>query len=1435
VSTRKEILSPLAEAEENYLLSRDSEAIRIASDVDDAKAGEFLEKINILNNMTLGDPAKKDVIDALRKKYPRDDRVEYVHREYMSALQRAKARKAKVGEKLDRVRKLIAAAQENSRDEITELLTKAVELGGVDKKVRGLVADVGYKYLNCGEEFTAGAFLEDMKVLFEKFSAETGGKIEKLTEKVARAIAKKDEEARKEHARKVFDRTTDCLNHPAPSQRKLNAVLNDLLRVYTSGTYIERSRSLYLEILERALLIREYGLVTRFSLYARGKIDRNTDDILSGLYNRARSGQVISRLERHFNILDCQVRAEALSVQSRQSGKSRDDNNGLRYDVDSYEILPEGSLKVETVSQMVDVTDDKKEKYTPEVLDAFRRNETYLLTAKDQEDRKIEIFMIVGKREKGHVFLKVNFAEEKNALRDVRELRQPVLIKVSDPSLLRRRNNIGDHIASLQSCYYKGEKASTGAHISDISLGLYGRVPENGETEKVELLDEKIEADPVQKKAVLSCLDKDMPFHLIQGPPGTGKTRVTVELIRQFSSKGKKVLVVSQSNPGIDNLVLKLLALEEEGEDIRFARVGNEELSVDERVRDNWEKRDEILRSMYDEARRGKAGRKGAVVLGTTNGFPSVVRDIADKSISKFYSEYDVVIIEEAGRATLAETLYPLSWLDRSGKAILVGDHKQLPAYGIDQQQVEEAAFELISSGDDEDKVNAYLSRRNVMEYKISLFELLWKNSRYFRNGLNKHLLMVNRRSHPVIAELISSLFYEGKIMPDPAKRSVPVEEDTVRFIDYGKGRSFVECEKKVPGGKSYVNFREACIAVNEIDRISAQELRGSRRYAYEDITVITPYEAQANLIRSLLESKAVVNDIRSGIFGSNGHDVYEKIEKLESVLYSYSEASWNDPDIVNVLAKLKKNKGRLNDKEDISVLEQALSFMPTSNPYKSGRDLSCGDLEDLRIVTVDSVQGAENKVVILSMVRSNHLAGGDRSEIGFLGTRDGRQRLNVALSRAQEKLSIIGDFNHTLTKADPKKTGRWNYNIGSSLKVFRGISEYCNDLKPGDSESRDIGGTKATNQDVNDSIRKYIRKGRVVKLKLNESFFFYKPSYLDQYTHWDNDFQKVMPSVLSENEVRKLRRYIGTSIRSLTGENEWFPIEDVTIGIIMGQTYVSADSEEKFSIMHAGSSTATIWFGEYFLRDLLKDGYNEDAQEIFEHEVKHLVDPFEAVNEHKLLTHEDLRSRVRFRAEKVHARVNTVRFLDDIITAAHDTKDRRKLVLALDLDWLPDRQGVQVLLSALGRLSGKKDIVFIKSGGEELAKKIHEEAGEDDLSNVVVLASEKTLRAPLFRRMKMFSYDKRPFFAQIDPTFLKDTDIGKYHFIRIVEMLRIAVHLASTKYPGIGALDLGASGVQVKRTLDPHVYIFIPEATPLDLGELTELYKAQADILFSA
>jgi ATP-dependent RNA/DNA helicase IGHMBP2 len=72
-------------------------------------------------------------------------------------------------------------------------------------------------------------------------------------------------------------------------------------------------------------------------------------------------------------------------------------------------------------------------------------------------------------------------------------------------------------------------------------------------------------------------------------------------------------------------------------------------------------------------------------------------------------------------------------------------------------------------------------------------------------------------------------------------------------------------------------------------------------------------------------------------------------------------------------------------------------------SPYSGQVNLARAELpKEIQISTIDSFQGQEKENIILSLVRSN-----EKGNIGFL--KDYR-RMNVALTRAKEKLFVIGD-----------------------------------------------------------------------------------------------------------------------------------------------------------------------------------------------------------------------------------------------------------------------------------------------------------------------------------------------------------------------------------------------------------------------------------------
>lgn len=104
--------------------------------------------------------------------------------------------------------------------------------------------------------------------------------------------------------------------------------------------------------------------------------------------------------------------------------------------------------------------------------------------------------------------------------------------------------------------------------------------------------------------------------------------------------------------------------------------------------------------------------------------------------------------------------------------------------------------------------------------------------------------------------------------------------------------------------------------------------------------------------------------------------------------------------------SRMNKGEAELAMKMYSLLKEQTQHFFSCAliSPYRAQIELleRVFKEEEVTINTVDSFQGQEADVVIISLVRSN-----DENEIGFL--KDYR-RMNVALTRARKKLIVIGD-----------------------------------------------------------------------------------------------------------------------------------------------------------------------------------------------------------------------------------------------------------------------------------------------------------------------------------------------------------------------------------------------------------------------------------------
>lgn len=157
---------------------------------------------------------------------------------------------------------------------------------------------------------------------------------------------------------------------------------------------------------------------------------------------------------------------------------------------------------------------------------------------------------------------------------------------------------------------------------------------------------------------------------------------------------------------------------------------------------------------------------------------------------------FDVAIIDEVSKATPLEMLLPLM---RARRAVLVGDHRQLPPLfqeGTDAQTFSDVVEE---AEEDEEENRTSLTKQNLQRFEKMVTASLFKSHFEAADDSIRERLEIQFRMHPQIMSMINH-FYENRLscgLKDPDaqrahhlvikdKEGVPVvsENDHVLWID---------------------------------------------------------------------------------------------------------------------------------------------------------------------------------------------------------------------------------------------------------------------------------------------------------------------------------------------------------------------------------------------------------------------------------------------------------------------------------------------------------------------------------------------------------------------------------------------------------------------------------------------------------------------------
>lgn len=297
----------------------------------------------------------------------------------------------------------------------------------------------------------------------------------------------------------------------------------------------------------------------------------------------------------------------------------------------------------------------------------------------------------------------------------------------------------------------------------------------------------------------------------IQGPPGTGKTYVASHAILALLRDGKRVAVTSHSHKAIDNL---LIAVAERARECR------QQLRAIKKSDDGDELEAAGIAVTSDNA----DGR-----LAT---FPLVGGTAWLLSRPEHDQAFDYLIVDEAGQFSLANLVAAGAC---SRNIVLVGDPMQLaqPIQGVHPGQSGASALGYV------------LGESATIAPERGVF------------------LPLSRRMHPAICRYISDVVYDGRLSSDEGaarqmlimeKRDEPHPPAGLCFMPLGhEGNSQSSQEEADAVRRAFLSLKGQCFADREGKK---------REIETGDILVVTPYNAQVNLLQRTLPAGARVGTV---------------------------------------------------------------------------------------------------------------------------------------------------------------------------------------------------------------------------------------------------------------------------------------------------------------------------------------------------------------------------------------------------------------------------------------------------------------------------------------------------------------------------------------------------------------------------------------------
>lgn len=488
--------------------------------------------------------------------------------------------------------------------------------------------------------------------------------------------------------------------------------------------------------------------------------------------------------------------------------------------------------------------------------------------------------------------------------------------------------------------------------------------------ENVTLHDSFNELDS-SKRDVFQKVLNTLPLYLVQGPPGVGKTYLVTTLVQQvFSSEANsRLLLTAQSHSTVHHLfneVNKALGRDNTQNPllvISCVKNGSPEddadpnLKVDELAK---EQINNLISSSLFKSCPSESTKNGVIALstpGNRSGRSTLVNQLLKSAnlvfattnskqvedLIRSNSQFDWSIMEETGKVTGLELLSPMLL---SHRRLMIGDHKQLPPYASEvmrkalgdvsslkkslqfsqeiyndnikgefvKNKLTQESIDNFSEQDLEDICREALRLHLLFESLINEEEIALKRSKdhYGHEGRHKpiaSMLEIQHRMHPIIAEVVSDVFYKHKLDTSDEKKEFYTEQNKPFYFETA----------------DFKEINSAPIVWIETPDVQANQgvKSGDRKPQWNN-----PFEVEAvvNLLKLLRRKPGIQKPPKLALLSPYN----KQIERISTMLDRESQK------ILNLL--------------DFSKPDDSSSFCST----------------------IDAFQGAEADLTIISLVRNN-------------------------------------------------------------------------------------------------------------------------------------------------------------------------------------------------------------------------------------------------------------------------------------------------------------------------------------------------------------------------------------------------------------------------------------------------------------------------------